>query len=56
MILQVLSLAWNRLHFQRRFQGDFFNSITDEDRAIAKEFGFRAEGAQDNLGILGGTL
>lgn len=34
----------------------FFNSITDEDRAIANEFGFRAEGTQDNLGILGGTL
>ena len=34
----------------------FFNSITDEDRAIADEFGFRAEGTQDNLGILGGTL
>ena len=34
----------------------FFNSITDEDRAIANEFGFRAEGSQNNLGILGGTL
>jgi hypothetical protein len=34
----------------------FFNSITDDDRAIANEFGFRAEGSQDNLGILGGTL
>jgi hypothetical protein len=34
----------------------FFNSITDEDRAIAKEFGFRAEGVPENLGILGGTL
>ena len=34
----------------------FFNSITDEDRAIADEFGFRAEGSRDNLGILGGTL
>lgn len=22
----------------------FFNSVTDEDRAIAEEFGFRAEG------------
>ena len=34
----------------------FFNSITAEDRSIANEFGFRAEGSQDNLGILGGTL
>ena len=34
----------------------FFNSITDEDRSIANEFGFRAEGSQNNLGILGGTL
>ena len=34
----------------------FFNSVTDEDRAIAEEFGFRAEGCADNLGILGGTL
>ena len=34
----------------------YFNSITDEDRAIAQEFGFRAEGTSENLGILGGTL
>lgn len=33
----------------------FFNEITDEDRAIAKEFGFRAEGNPKNLGIMGGT-
>lgn len=34
----------------------FFNSITDDDRKIAEEFGFRAEGTAENLGILGGTL
>jgi hypothetical protein len=34
----------------------FFNSITDEDREIAAEFGFRAEGSPENLGILGGTF
>lgn len=34
----------------------FFNSVTDEDRGIAREFGFRDEGSQENLGILGGTL
>ena len=34
----------------------FFNSITPDDRAIAGEFGFRAEGSEENLGILGGTL
>lgn len=32
----------------------FFNEITDADREIAKEFGFRAEGSPTNLGILGG--
>ena len=34
----------------------FFNEISDEDRAIAGKFGFRAEGSPENLGILGGTL
>lgn len=34
----------------------FFNSVTDEDRSIAREFGFRDEGSPENLGILGGTL
>lgn len=34
----------------------FFNSISDEDRGIAREFGFRDEGSSENLGILGGTL
>ena len=34
----------------------YFNAITPEDRAIAEEFGFRAEGGPENLGILGGTL
>ena len=34
----------------------YFNAITDEDRKIASEFGFRAEGTHENLGILGGTL
>ena len=34
----------------------FFNAVTPEDRAIAAEFGFRAEGVSENLGILGGTL
>ena len=34
----------------------FFNAVTPEDRAIAGEFGFRAEGSAENLGILGGTL
>ncbi len=34
----------------------FFNEITDADRAIAREFGFRPEGSRENLGILGGTL
>ena len=33
----------------------YFNDITDEDRAIANEFGLRAEGGARNLGILGGT-
>ncbi len=33
----------------------FFNEITEEDRAIAAEFGFRAEGSPENLGIMGGT-
>ena len=33
----------------------YFNAITDEDRAIAEKFGFRAEGTAENLGILGGT-
>lgn len=32
----------------------FFNEITDADRAIAAEFGFRAEGSPKNLGIMGG--
>lgn len=34
----------------------FFNSVSDEDRRIAREFGFRDEGSSENLGILGGTL
>lgn len=34
----------------------FFNDISDEDRRIAADFGFRAAGTQENLGILGGTL
>ena len=34
----------------------YFNAITPEDRAIAERFGFRAEGTEENLGILGGTL
>ena len=32
----------------------FFNEISEADRAIAAEFGFRAEGAPENLGIMGG--
>ena len=34
----------------------YFNALTPEDKAIAEEFGFRAEGGPENLGILGGTL
>lgn len=34
----------------------FFNSVTDEDRKLAEEFGFCAKGVPENLGILGGTL
>ena len=33
----------------------FFNEITDADRELAAQFGFRAEGSTENLGILGGT-
>lgn len=33
----------------------FFNEISDHDRALAAEFGFRAEGSPDNLGLLDGT-
>ena len=32
----------------------FFQEIGDEDRALAAEFGLRAEGAEENLGIMGG--
>ena len=34
----------------------YFNALTPEDKAIAEEFGFRAEGGPENLGMLGGTL
>ena len=32
----------------------FFQEITPADRAIAAEFGLRAEGSNENLGIMGG--
>lgn len=32
----------------------FFQEIEDEDRALAAEFGLRAEGTDTNLGIMGG--
>ena len=32
----------------------FFNEFSEADRAIAAEFGFRAEGSPENLGIMGG--
>ena len=32
----------------------FFQEIEDEDRALAAEFGIRAEGTDENLGIMGG--
>lgn len=33
----------------------WFNEISDEDRALAAQFGFEARGTSENLGILGGT-
>ena len=32
----------------------FFQEVTDEKRALAERYGFRAAGAPENLGILGG--
>lgn len=33
----------------------FFNEISEADRSIANEFGFKAAGSESNLGIYGGT-
>ena len=34
----------------------FFQEISDEDRALAAEFGIRAVGVRENLGIMGGIV
>lgn len=56
---ETLRATLRSLQPLRKIAGDcvaFFNEITDADRAIAAEYGFRAEGTRENLGILGGTL